>query len=99
MKTVINPPMPDPREFDVLVTHCPPFGIFDFEPRKLENCGSQFLRNEFHAKGKPGLHLFGHIHDQYGRTGRFANVAICDNRDCKPVNEPMIIDVSALEKK
>lgn len=91
-------PLPDPKDYDVLLTHCPARGIFDFEPRKIENCGSTALREYFHERGKPKLHIFGHIHDQYGKTGPFCNVALCDNNG-KLRQKPMVIDVTHLERK
>lgn len=96
-QAVTHSELPASDCYDVLLTHAPPYGIFDFEPRKQENCGSVFLRNEVVSK-KPRLHLFGHIHDQYGKTGPFCNVALCDNNG-KLRKEPMVIDVTHLELK
>lgn len=43
-------------EVDILVTHNPPFGLFDRE------LGSKVLR-DIVAEMKPRLHVFGHLHD------------------------------------
>lgn len=97
---VIHPELPLSSAYDVLLTHGPPYGIFDYEPSRMQNCGSEYLRNAFVEKGKPSLHIFGHIHEQYGRTGRWANVALCDNKHGRRLAfEPMVIDVSQMERK
>lgn len=94
-----RPELPYSDSYDVLLTHCPPYGILDFEPRKLENCGNTEWRKQMNcAVFRPKLHLFGHIHDQYGKTGRFANVALCDNNG-KLKQQPLVIDVQHLERK
>lgn len=95
---VINPVLPDPANYDILLTHCPPCGIFDFEPRKVENCGSARLRQYVEECGKPKLHLFGHIHEQYGKIGRFCNVSLCDSSN-NLKNKPMVLDVAGFERK
>ena len=56
-----------PTDIDVLVTHCPPYGVLD------EGLGSPEILN-FMMKSKPKYHLFGHIHAtewqefQFGET-------------------------------
>lgn len=97
----LTPDLPLADHYDVLLTHGPAYGILDFEPRGMENCGNQEWRQKMQDKlYKPKLHLFGHIHDQYGRTRRFCNVALSSNDDKKGlVNKPMIIDVSGMERK
>ena len=56
-----------PADLDILVTHCPPYGILD------EDMGSVEILN-FLMKSQPSYHLFGHIHTtqgqrfQYGKT-------------------------------
>ena len=66
-----------PSDTDVLITHCPPFGILDFYDDF--NCGSQDLLLCV-QKVKPKLHLFGHIHKEHGITKQgatlFSNAAI-----------------------
>lgn len=50
------------------------------------------------AAVKPRLHIFGHIHDGYGRTTRrgttFVNASICDE-DYGPVNPPVVVRISS----
>jgi Icc-related predicted phosphoesterase len=55
-----------PADTDILITHCPPFGILDFNNKgKYEGC--QDLLEIVQQKIKPRLHVFGHLHDAYGR--------------------------------
>lgn len=54
-----------PDDVDILITHTPPYGILDRTSRGL-SVGCEDLRkriNELH----PRLHLFGHIHESYGK--------------------------------
>jgi Icc-related predicted phosphoesterase len=55
-----------PADTDILITHCPPFGILDFDDRgKHEGC--QDLLEIVQQKVKPRLHIFGHLHDAHGQ--------------------------------
>lgn len=86
-----------PEDVDILITHSPPFGIFDKSIRK-ENCGSKTLRNNILSSErfpKLKLHVFGHIHEEGGKTldnslCKFVN-ASCVNERYEPVNEPVRI--------
>lgn len=49
-----------PTDIDVLVTHCPPYGILD------DGLGSPEVLY-FMMKSKPSYHLFGHIHATEGQ--------------------------------
>lgn len=59
-----------PHDTDILITHCPPYGILDGVHRmnspEVEYTGSPAL---FKALGeiKPKLHVFGHIHEHGGK--------------------------------
>jgi Icc-related predicted phosphoesterase len=53
-----------PEDTDVLVTHGPPFGILDQNYNK-EHVGCESL-TEHVLRIKPQLHIFGHIHEDYG---------------------------------
>ena len=53
-----------PLDTDVLITHCPPYGILDFDDNI--NFGDEQLLERVSAIS-PRLHLFGHIHAQHGR--------------------------------
>ena len=52
-----------PADTDILITHTPPYGILDFDSNI--HYGSKELLARV-AIVKPHLHLFGHIHSQYG---------------------------------
>lgn len=60
-----------PTDIDVLVTHCPPYGVLD------EGLGSPEILN-FMMKSKPKYHLFGHIHATEGQEFQFGET-LCIN--------------------
>lgn len=60
-----------PADLDILVTHCPPYGILD------EDLGDPGILN-FMMKSKPAYHLFGHIHATAGQEFRFGET-LCRN--------------------
>lgn len=82
-----------PAGIDILITHGPPWGILD---RVLhgEKVGCADLLREL-ARIRPKLHLFGHIHEGYGRDARddtvFVNASIC-TADYRPTQPPIVID-------
>lgn len=90
-----------PEEIDVLITHGPPMGILD----KIgsydgsTNVGCQFLANKV-KKIKPKAHLFGHIHEGYGRLLSddvlFINAAVCDG-NYRPINKPMVLNLDGIQ--
>ena len=67
-----------PDELDILLTHCPPFGILD-ENGAGVSIGCPFLLERV-MQIKPRLHVFGHVHEGNGRVDRegisFINAAI-----------------------
>jgi Icc-related predicted phosphoesterase len=54
-----------PDDTDVLITHCPPYGIFDQAPGSELHAGCQQLLGTV-RKIKPMLHIFVHVHAGYG---------------------------------
>ena len=79
---------------DVLITHGPPHGILDrVDEGRQEGCAE--LRTAV-ARVRPRLHLFGHIHEGYGRETRdrttFVNASICD-RGYRPIHPPVLVDL------
>lgn len=56
-----------PEDTDILITHCPPFGILDFNDKEKHE-GCQDLLEIIQQKIKPRLHIFGHLHDAHGQT-------------------------------
>jgi Icc-related predicted phosphoesterase len=55
-----------PEDTDILITHCPPFGILDFDPEGKPK-GCEDLLTIIQQKVKPRLHIFGHLHDAHGQ--------------------------------
>ena len=83
-----------PKNTDILVTHSPPKGIGDFiKPGRHEGC-----EDLLHAvlRIKPMLHVFGHIHEDYGMNENadttFVNASIC-NFDYEPINKAIVIEI------
>jgi Icc-related predicted phosphoesterase len=85
-----------PSDTDVLVTHGPPHGVLDLDNRG-QHIGDRALLERVTIV-RPRLHLFGHVHDQNGRTERngitFVNAAIGDERDDPdPSGKIRVLDV------
>lgn len=96
-----------PKDADILVTHCPPHTILDGEDviTKWGNVGrhlgSPSLFELFYGEIiRPQLHVFGHIHEGYGKIDQmmdcpytiFANASHVDV-NYKPVNKPIRINL------
>jgi Icc-related predicted phosphoesterase len=82
-----------PEDTDVLITHGPPYGIGDLTSRG-DSAGCQDLF-EVVEKIKPGVHVFGHIHEGFGiikkETTTFINASVCDQL-YRLVNPPIVFD-------
>lgn len=85
-----------PTGIDVLITHGPPKGILDFIPRGKQHVGCEDLLEAL-KRGKPRLHVYGHIHESYGQikigNTQFVNASVCDGR-YRPVNGVQVIELS-----
>ena len=83
-----------PADTDILVSHCPPFGILD-RTTFGEQLGSEDLRTRVEAV-RPRYHLFGHIHETYGvfeMSGTtFLNGSVV-NENYELVNCPVVITI------
>jgi len=83
-----------PGDTDVLITHSPPYGILD-RIDTGEHVGCEDLETAL-LRVKPKLHVFGHIHEDYGiltKNGTtFVNASLCDGR-YQPINAPVVIDL------
>lgn len=83
-----------PEGIDILVTHGPPMGIMDWSQYQKEHVGCGDLREELH-RIKPALHVFGHIHRDYGTLYRegtlFVNASICDEAYI-PTHDPIVVE-------
>ncbi len=79
---------------DVLITHLPPFGILDYDGGI--NYGSEELLLNVTGIEHPRLHLFGHIHNQYGimiiNDTMFSNGSII-NEDGTIINTPNVLEI------
>lgn len=88
-----------PASVDIVVTHGPALGCGDKVPRpygggfQRVGCKELYLALE---EVRPLLHVFGHIHEGYGRyeTGyaTAVNASVC-NRRYEPVNRPIVVDL------
>jgi len=89
---------------DIVVSHGPPYGILDFIPGH-GSVGSKTMEGCFDFKYN--LHIFGHIHEQYGKTlrdksdivhtnksdfRRYYNASILDEK-YSIENEPIIFEI------
>ena len=85
-----------PEGIDVLITHCPPFGIGDLATQG-ETAGCRDLL-EAVERIKPDVHIFGHIHEGYGTTTNgattFINASGCDQL-YQLANQPIVYDFKA----
>lgn len=84
-----------PDDTDVLITHGPPKFVLDRTVRG-EEVGCGHLREAL-DRVRPRIHVFGHIHEDYGHTQlfnletRFYNASIM-NLQYRPVNKPFVVD-------
>ncbi len=84
-----------PDDTNILITHGPAYGILDrtFFPRE-EHVGCKDLLNRINEI-KPKLHIFGHIHPDYGQTKingtTFVNASMMNN-EYRLANKPIVIE-------
>lgn len=94
-----------PENIDILVTHCPPYGVLDKSHlRRIGNesgeepLGSKELLNVLDVmENPPKYNAFGHIHGDGGKMMKaggitFINASVCDE-NYNPVNEIITIDI------
>jgi len=84
-----------PSDTQILVTHCPPYGILDSVPG-AGNVGSEELMKELEMNKNIKYNIFGHIHEGYGteKIGdvTFINASLLDAK-YRPVNEPITFEI------
>ena len=96
-----------PDDTDVLLTHCPPYGILDqshrpnySNPTGEEHLGSMELKEvlaaKYHCGSLPRVVAFGHIHGDGGKQLQiedtlYINASLCDE-NYDPVNNIVTID-------
>ncbi len=83
-----------PTDTDFLITHGPPLDILD-RTMSGEAVGCKDLLDKVLAI-KPQFHLFGHIHEAYGRIGKngtqFINASVL-NLQYQMVNEAVVVEM------
>lgn len=83
-----------PNDTDILITHGPPHGILDISSYGNVNAGCELLRVCV-DKIKPKIHVFGHIHSEYGykfhNGTHFINASVLNER-YQYENKPITID-------
>lgn len=79
-----------PKDTDVLVTHGPPEGILD-ELGEYGHIGSEELSTVLESE-EFEAHIFGHVHQQHGRSGDSYNVSVV-NRELTVEEEPVVIEL------
>ncbi len=90
-----------PDDTEILVTHGPPFGIQDqveYSSKAKEGkfAGCEELRNALDRLKKLKLHVFGHVHEGYGKVvvnGVIHVNAAIMNEDYRPVNKPITVEL------
>lgn len=81
------------RDIDLLITHCPPFGILDKNDHG-QNCGDPALSRSITEKPFFNLkyHIFGHIHNSQGIDGIYVNCSVLD--DCYDLKfDPKVLNI------
>lgn len=81
-----------PSPIDILVTHGPPYGIFDGTEDEIK-VGCEDLRKAVQERIKPRIHCFGHIHEGGGSLSEidgttYVNCSYVDER-YRPVHSPI----------
>lgn len=91
-----------PEETTILVTHGPPHGTLDGVKEGqgwYRNVGSVALKEALERLPNLKLHVFGHIHEQYGALGLYGerpyisvNASLLDD-NYEMVHEPVVIEL------
>jgi Icc-related predicted phosphoesterase len=87
-----------PTDTDILLTHGPPYGTLDRTyDRRLVGCDD--LRARLADLTELKAHIFGHIHESYGRGEKddclFYNASVCDLAQRGVRNRPWAFDLSS----
>jgi Icc-related predicted phosphoesterase len=89
-----------PKDTDILVSHCPPYGILD-QNKHAQSIGSKIL-GEWIVSIRPKVVIFGHNHEGYGHIEKdgthYINVATCDHH-YRPINKPVLFDYNGKDIK
>lgn len=84
-----------PDTTNVLITHCPPYGILD-KTKAGEYCGDPILKNRISYLRALRLNVFGHIHEASG-TKRlapvtYANASVTDEK-YNLTKQPIVFEI------
>lgn len=83
-----------PDDTEILVTHCPPYGILDMN-KKGEYCGCELLRERIKELEYLKIACGGHIHEAHGTLEKdgvmFVNASVLDHK-YRLRNKPTVID-------
>ncbi|ETI38754.1 hypothetical protein F441_15412 [Phytophthora nicotianae CJ01A1] len=91
-----------PTDTDVLITHTPPMGHGDLVGYQRVGCAD--LLREVEHRVRPKLHVFGHVHEGYGRSASpdgaitYFNASICTH-NYEPVNAPFVFELTGPPKR
>ncbi|KAL3673175.1 hypothetical protein V7S43_002468 [Phytophthora oleae] len=91
-----------PSDTDVLITHTPPMGHGDLVGYQRVGCAD--LRKEVETRVRPKLHVFGHVHEGYGRSASpdgaitYFNASTCTH-NYEPVNPPFVFELTGAPKR
>lgn len=84
-----------PSDTDVLITHTPPFGRGD--KVGYLNVGCEELTREVTERIQPQFHVFGHVHEGYGKssdgTTVYMNASACTH-DYEAINPAFVFDLT-----
>lgn len=83
-----------PTGIDILVTHSPPWDVFDLT-YKSKHIGSKYLRSEISTRIHPKIHIFGHNHDQSGMMiGTYENgdQTLFVNASVRYTRQPLLVE-------
>jgi len=89
-----------PEDTNILVTHGPPFGILDIlshpqldiDGMYTWSGGCHRLRERLLLLKEVKLHVFGHIHEGYGKRDIYVNASIVDE-NYRLKNKPIVVNI------
>ena len=87
-----------PDDVDILITHGPPYGIMDLCPpwreRPTERAGCKDLLKRVKELKNLKLHVFGHIHEEYGTHEQDGVTFVNCSKGYHPVaNSPIVVEI------
>lgn len=89
-----------PSDTDVLVTHTPPFGRGD--KVGYLNVGCEELTREVTERIQPQFHVFGHVHEGYGKSSDgvtvYMNASACTH-DYEAINPAFVFDLTVAKSR